>query len=64
VFTLANVGPGNAQTLMFDQATGNIAVVPEPSTIVLLGGGVAAASLLRLRRLRSLRRSLVETVEG
>jgi fibronectin-binding autotransporter adhesin len=64
VFTLANVGPGNAQTLMFDQATGNVAVVPEPSTIVLLGGGVAAASLLRLRRLRSLRRSLVETVEG
>jgi autotransporter-associated beta strand protein len=64
VFTLANVGPGNAQTLMFDQATGNIAVVPEPSTIVLLGGGVAAASLLRLRRLRSLRRSLVETVKG
>jgi fibronectin-binding autotransporter adhesin len=51
VFTLANVGPGGAQTLTFNQATGDVVVVPEPSTTVLLGSSIAAvASLIRLRR--------------
>jgi fibronectin-binding autotransporter adhesin len=50
VFTLANVGPGGAQTLTFNQATGDVVVVPEPSTIVLLGSIAAVASLIRLRR--------------
>jgi len=50
VFTLANVGPGNAQTLTFNQATGQVGVVPEPSTTVLLGSIVAVASLIRYRR--------------
>jgi len=54
VFTLANVGTGGAQTLTFDQATGNVVVVPEPSTIVLLGSIFAVASLIRYRRHRAL----------
>jgi autotransporter-associated beta strand protein len=52
VFTLANVGTGGAQTLTFNQATGDIAVVPEPSTVVLLGGSAAATVLFRLVRRR------------
>ena len=54
VFTLANVGPGNAQTLTFNQATGDVVVIPEPSTTVLLGSIVAVASLIRYRRHRAL----------
>jgi hypothetical protein len=54
VFTLANVGTGNAQTLEFNQATGDVMVVPEPSTIVLLGSIAAVASLIRYRRHRAL----------
>ena len=54
VFTLANVGAGNAQTLTFNQATGDVVVVPEPSATVLLGSIVAVASLIRYRRHRSL----------
>ena len=50
VWTLANVGAGGLQTLTFTQSTGVLAVVPEPSTLVLLGGVAAAASLVRLRR--------------
>ncbi len=54
VFTLANVGPGNAQTLTFNQATGDVVVIPEPSTTVLLGSVVAVASLIRYRRHQAL----------
>jgi autotransporter-associated beta strand protein len=54
VFTLANVGPGNAQTLTFNQATGDVVVIPEPSTTVLLGSIVAVASLIQYRRHRAL----------
>ena len=52
IFTLANVGPGGAQTLTFDQSTGVLAVVPEPSSIAIVGGVVSVASLLVWRRRR------------
>ena len=55
VWTLANVGSGSTQTLTFDQATGVLAVVPEPPTIALFCGVAAAASLIRLRRRASSR---------
>lgn len=50
VWSLGNVGTGGSQTLSFTQSTGVLAVVPEPSTLVLLGGVAAAAGLTRLRR--------------
>jgi len=51
VWSLENVGTGGLQTLTFTQSTGVLAVVPEPSTIVLVGGVALAASLTcRLRR--------------
>jgi len=52
IFTLANVGPGGAQTLTFDQSTGVLAVIPEPSSIATVGGVVSVASLLVWRRRR------------
>jgi autotransporter-associated beta strand protein len=55
VWTLATVGSGSTQTLTFNQATGVLAVVPEPSTIALFCGVAAAASLIRLRRRASSR---------
>jgi len=50
VWSLENVGTGGLQTLTFNQATGGVAAVPEPSTIVLLGGVAFAASVACLRR--------------
>lgn len=50
LFKLENVGTGGLQTLTFNENTGDLVIVPEPSTIVLLGGGAAAATLLRARR--------------
>lgn len=50
VFSLANVGPGGGQTLSFDQSTGIISVIPEPSTIAILAASTAVAGLIRRRR--------------
>ena len=50
VWRLENVGTGGSQSLTFDQSTGVLAVVPEPSTIALLGASVAVAILMRRRR--------------
>jgi hypothetical protein len=48
-----SVGSGaSAQDLTFTQSTGVLAVVPEPSAIVLLGGSAAATVLFRLVRRR------------
>lgn len=48
-----SVGSGpSAQDLTFNQATGVLAIVPEPSTIAMLGGTIAAASLIRVVRRR------------
>jgi hypothetical protein len=52
IFSLANVGPGGAQTLTFDQSTGVLAVIPEPSSIAVVAGVVSVASLLVWRRRR------------
>jgi fibronectin-binding autotransporter adhesin len=52
IFSLANVGPGGAQTLTFDQSTGVLAVIPEPSSIAIVAGVVSVASLLVWRRRR------------
>jgi fibronectin-binding autotransporter adhesin len=60
VYTLANVGTSGNQTLTFTQSTGVLAVVPEPSTIVLLGGTVVVAGLTCLRR-RVPRRNLARS---
>lgn len=38
------------QTLEFSQLTGNVSVVPEPTSLALLGVGVAAAAWARRRR--------------
>jgi autotransporter-associated beta strand protein len=38
------------QTLTFSASTGDLVVVPEPSTIALLGASLAAACLIRRRR--------------
>ena len=38
------------QTLTFSPSTGDLVVVPEPSTIALLGASLAAACLIRRRR--------------
>lgn len=50
-------GPGvwlstwtGGQRLIFKQATGDITVVPEPSTFVMAGAGIAGCALLRWRR--------------
>lgn len=56
VWKLENVGTGGSQTLSYTQASGVLAIVPEPSTIVLLGGGVAAVGAVYLRRRRRCRR--------
>ena len=40
----------SGQSLKFEQATGNLIVVPEPSTIVIASIGVALAGLWRARR--------------
>lgn len=53
VWMLENVGTGGLQTLSFSQATGDIAVIPEPAAIALLGGGATALGLLGLRRRRT-----------
>jgi autotransporter-associated beta strand protein len=52
VWKLAGVGTGGQQDLTFTQSTGVLAVVPEPSTVVLLGGSAAATVLFRLVRRR------------
>lgn len=41
-----------AQRLIFNQATGDLTVVPEPSTFVMAGAGIAAFALRRWRRAR------------
>jgi hypothetical protein len=45
-YSLASGG----QTLTFSQATGNVLVVPEPTTIALAGIGVAFAAAVARRR--------------
>jgi len=55
VWSLENVGPGGTDSLSFNLATGDLSVIPEPSTIVLLGGGVAAVGTVYLRRRRRCR---------
>jgi autotransporter-associated beta strand protein len=51
-WTLANAGAGGNQTLTYTQSTGVLAIVPEPSTLVLLGGCalVVASRVCRRRR--------------
>jgi autotransporter-associated beta strand protein len=51
-FTLPNVGPGNQQSLTFTQSTGDvtITIVPEPATMAVVGGCIAAARWVMRRR--------------
>jgi len=44
----------SGQSLKFEQATGNLIVVPEPSTVVIASIGAALAGLWRSRRRKSL----------
>jgi fibronectin-binding autotransporter adhesin len=56
--TWADIGGGQfrlvsgAQTLTFDQGTGDIIVVPEPATIALAGLGIAGVATAIRRRMR------------
>jgi len=43
----------SGQSLKFAEATGNLIVVPEPSTIVIASIGAAMAGLWRFRRRKS-----------
>jgi len=50
-----NVG-GDSRKLIFNQASGVMTVVPEPSTFVMAGAGIAALAAIRWRRTRHGRR--------
>jgi hypothetical protein len=54
----------SSQRLIFNQTSGDIIVVPEPSTIVMAGAGVAGVAFLRWRRVRSRRSAAVPESAG
>jgi autotransporter-associated beta strand protein len=43
---------GQSKKLLFNQVTGDLTVVPEPSTIAMAGAGVVALAVMRWRRRR------------
>jgi autotransporter-associated beta strand protein len=43
---------GDSRKLIFNQVSGNLMVVPEPSTFAMAGAGVVAAAIMRWRRRR------------